>query len=282
MIPQPFSRTKVHLYHQHYPLDIYNVRAMHRPHTSENSATPLKLSFIPTTLIPCTSSTSTSSKPQISAQIQAQHAAVLHHRHPPRRLVRHARRLRSPRPQETHRGPRAHSELEYGGAISGTYTHTFHTSPFLCIWSKYPIYPSLCHYLPSSYPIPSTLTNIYYQLLIHTLIAYSCVLIDRNLHRRTPKHARNGTLHSRHSHVLGQHLCARAGSCAIQVFGPGYAVGRALFDWRMGGACGEGEAGLECGCCEEVDGTWMGYVGRSKRERSKEGEGCCMIIVSVS
>jgi hypothetical protein len=58
------------------------------------------------------------------------------------------------------------------------------------------------------------------------------------------KYARNGPLHSRNDHVLGLDLPPRLGSAALQVPGPRYAVGRIVFDRRMGCTCSAGTAGF--------------------------------------
>jgi hypothetical protein len=50
------------------------------------------------------------------------HATLLDNRHPLRRLKRHDRRLRSPRPQATHRRSGAHCELGNRCSVSGKYS----------------------------------------------------------------------------------------------------------------------------------------------------------------
>lgn len=60
------------------------------------------------------------------------------------------------------------------------------------------------------------------------------------IRRLAAKYARNGPLHSRNDHVLGLNLPPRFGSAALQIPRPRYAVGRIMFDRRMGCACSAG------------------------------------------
>jgi hypothetical protein len=72
------------------------------------------------------------------------------------------------------------------------------------------------------------------------MIAHPLLRPDLRIRRLAAKYARNGPLHSRNDHVLGLHLPPRPGSTAFQVPGPRYAVGRIMFDRRMGCACSAG------------------------------------------
>lgn len=139
-------------------------------------------------------------------------APLLDNWHPLRRLERHARRIRRPRAQETHRGPSAHRELGNSCAIPSTH--------------------------PSK--LPSIATSL-------TRLAHPLVRLNLRIRRRAAKYARHVALHGGHEHVQRQYIPACAGSAAVQVSGAGDAVGRGVFDWRVGCAGGEGEAGYGMG-----------------------------------
>jgi hypothetical protein len=69
-------------------------------------------------------------------------------------------------------------------------------------------------------------------------------LLRPNLHlrARAAEHAGHGSLHSRHDDVQWINLFTSLGSRALQVPRTRDAVGRVVFDWRVGCACGEGKA----------------------------------------
>jgi hypothetical protein len=95
-------------------------------------------------------------------------------------------------------------------------------------------------------------------------IAHTLVRPDFRFGRCAAEYACHGAFHGRHDYVFGLDLSARVGSAAVQVHGAGYAVGRAVFDWRVGCAGGEGEAefgGVEWEVEIERRGSEMyGYV----------------------
>jgi hypothetical protein len=97
---------------------------------------------------------------------------------------------------------------------------------------------------PSQYPAQNAMV-----IVIDSVLRYEIAhpLRSPNLHRRRrpTKHTRHGPFHSWHDNVLWQYILACAGSSAVQVFGTGYAVGRVVSDWGVGGVGCEGTAGWD-------------------------------------
>jgi hypothetical protein len=103
-------------------------------------------------------------------------------------------------------------------------------------------------------------------------------LLRLNLHRcaRATEHAGYGSLHSGYVDVQWIYLPTCFGSRAVQVLGTRDAVGGTVFDWRVGCACGEGEACFAQGAIE---------MNRIVGEERRNGSGCwdamCVCLISV-
>jgi hypothetical protein len=103
-------------------------------------------------------------------------------------------------------------------------------------------------------------------------------LLRLNLHRcaRATEHAGYGSLHSGYVDVQWIDLLTRFGSRAVQVPGTRDAFGGTVFDWRVGCACGEGEACFAQGAIEMNK-----IVGKER----VIGSGCwdvmCVCLISV-
>jgi hypothetical protein len=158
-------------------------------------------------------------------------ATILDHRLHLRRNLRSPRRLRCPRPQETHRGPRETSKLGHCCAVSG----------------MYPIYKisfqSICYFLSRNYRV----YLINFPLCPHLLVSYlDYTIADRmeivtsfnyiDVRRRhcASKHHRHVALHGRNDDVQRFYLLVDVRSSEIQVSGTCYADWRPLLDWRLG------------------------------------------------
>jgi hypothetical protein len=240
MLP-PSSNPKVqHCIPSPLHLTSPKLRFAHRP-----SAAPPQ----PPQLTTPTYSTQTFHTPiRYSNHTQTTHNAppFLPNRRPDGRIVRHARRLWRPRPQETHRRPRAHHELEHSGAVSGTFTPpplpAFAIHKRRCVFEPCKFAIGVRTLKRCSPPIP-TFRNPSSQA--HAPAAHPLHRPDLHRHRRAAEHAGDGAFHSGHGHVQRLDILACVGPAEVQVPRAGHAVGGRVFDRRVGCVGGEGKAGLE-------------------------------------